>query len=33
MNRKILFLFTNSFPFGNGEQYLNDEFKLLQAKF
>ncbi len=33
MNRKILFLFTNSFPYGNGEQYLNDEFKLLQQNF
>jgi glycosyltransferase involved in cell wall biosynthesis len=31
--KKTLFLFTNSFPYGNGEQYLNDEFILLEQKF
>ena len=30
---KIIFLFTNSFPFGSGEQYINNEFKLLQNYF
>tara|TARA_Y100001968_G_C19443048_1_gene763651 strand:+ start:757 stop:1920 length:1164 start_codon:yes stop_codon:yes gene_type:complete len=30
---KTLFLFTDSFPYGNSEQYLNQEFELLAKKF
>ena len=31
--KKTLFLFTDSFPFGKSEQYLNEEFSLLQENF
>ena len=31
--KKSLFLFTDSFPYGNGEQYLNEEFRLLESIF
>ena len=31
--KKTLFLFTDSFPFGKSEQYLNEEFSLLQKNF
>ena len=31
--KKTLFLFTDCFPFGKSEQYLNEEFSLLQENF
>ena len=31
--KSSLFLFTDTFPYGNKEQYLNEEFKLLESKF